>query len=210
MDAQGLSIWKLLQAGGPAMWPLVIVSIFSAAIIAERLWFLKQLRMDTGQFLGKILDKIKHHQIKEAVQLCDAGHNPLTNILKAAIVKYDRPRSQIKEAIEDAALYELPKLHRNLPALSTMANVAPLLGFLGTAMGLVRVFGIIRMHGANMMPVAVADIASGVMEALLATVAGLAVAIPVYISYNLLVSRVNAFILEMERASTELVNFLSE
>jgi biopolymer transport protein ExbB len=192
------------------MWPLVIVSIFSVAIIAERLWFLKKLNFDTTKFLAQLLDKIKHRQIKEAVQLCDTARNPVTNILKSAIVKYDRPRSQIKEAMEDAALYELPKLHKNLPALATLAHVAPLLGFLGTALGLLRVFGAIQMRSCQMMPVTTADIAGGVLEALLTTVTGLMIAIPVYIMYNYLVSRVNAFILVMEQAATELVNFLSE
>jgi biopolymer transport protein ExbB len=210
MDVSGLSVLQLWQAGGPMMWPLAVVSIFSAAIIVERFWFLKQLHMDTAQFFGQLLEKIKHHQIKEAVQLCDSAHNPITNILKAAIVKYDRPRSQIKEAMEDAALYELPKLHKNLPALSTLAYIAPLLGFLGTALGLVRVFGIIRIKGAGSMPVTAADISAGVMEALLATVAGLMIAIPVFIAYNFLVSRVNSFIQAMEQSATELVNFLSE
>ncbi|MFA5075588.1 MAG: MotA/TolQ/ExbB proton channel family protein [Candidatus Babeliales bacterium] len=192
------------------MWPLVIVSIFSAAIIVERIWFLKQLHIDTASILGKLLDKIKHHQIKEAVQLCDTARNPVTNILKSAIVKYDRPRSQIKEAMEDAALYELPKLHKNLPALATLAHVAPLLGFLGTALGLVRVFSVIKMKAGLTMPVTAADIASGVLESLLTTIAGLMIAIPVYITYNYLVSRVNAFILEMEQAATELISSLSE
>ncbi|MFA6384159.1 MAG: MotA/TolQ/ExbB proton channel family protein, partial [Candidatus Omnitrophota bacterium] len=202
MDVSRLSAWQIYEAGGPMMWPLVIVSIFSVAIIAERLWFLKKLNFDTAKFLAQLLDKIKHRQIKEAVQLCDTARNPVTNILKSAIVKYDRPRSQIKEAMEDAALYELPKLHKNLPALATLAHVAPLLGFLGTALGLLRVFGAIQMRSSQMMPVTTADIAGGVLEALLTTVTGLMIAIPVYIMYNYLVSRVNTFILVMEQAAT--------
>jgi biopolymer transport protein ExbB len=210
MDVSRLSAWQVFQAGGPMMWPLVVVSIFSVAIIVERLWFLKQLHLDTAVMMGKLLDKIKHHQIKEAVQLCDSARNPVTNILKSAIVKYDRPRSQIKEAMEDAALYELPKLHQNLPALATLAHVAPLLGFLGTALGLVRVFSVIQSKAGQMIPVTSSEISGGVLEALLTTVAGLMIAIPVYIMYNYLVSRVNAFILEMEQAATELISFLSE
>jgi biopolymer transport protein ExbB len=112
--------------------------------------------------------------------------------------------------MEDAALYELPKLHKNLPALATLAQVAPLLGFLGTVIGMARVFGVIYAKSGQMIPVTAADISKGIMEALLTTIAGLLVAIPVFISYNYLVSRVNAFILEMEQSATELVNFLSE
>jgi biopolymer transport protein ExbB len=210
MHLSGLNIWQLMLAGGPMMWPILIVSVFGIAIIAERLWFFKQLHIDTVKFTGQLLEKIKRREIKEAVQLCDSARNPVTNVLKAAIVKYDRPRSQIKEAMEDAALYELPKFHKNLPALATLAQVAPLLGFLGTLTGMVRVFGIINSKAGNNMPVAVSDVASGILEALLATIAGLAVAIPAYIAYNYLVARVNSFILEMEQAATELVNFLTE
>ncbi|HNQ50648.1 MAG: MotA/TolQ/ExbB proton channel family protein [Candidatus Omnitrophica bacterium] len=210
MDVSALSIWQIWQAGGPMMWPLAVISIAGAALIIERLWFLKQLRIDLVQFQGLLFDRIKHHRIKEAVQLCDGAHHPIANVLKAAIVKYDRPRSQVKEAMEDAALYELPKLHKNLAALQTLANVAPLLGFLGTVLGFVRVFGVIRAHSAAALPVTATDISAGVMEALLATAAGLMIAVPVFIAYNFLVSRVNAFILEMEQSATELVNFLSE
>jgi len=210
MGSKVLTAWQIILAGGPMMWPIILVSIFSAAIIIERFLFLKRLYIDIQTFSVQLRDKIKHHQIKEAVQLCDSAGNPVGNILKAAIVKYDRPRQQIKEAIEDAALYEMPKLHKNLPVLATLVNVAGLLGFLGTVMGMVRVFGVLQSRSGQMLPVTVSDISGGILEALLTTVAGLIVAIPVYIAHNYLVGKVNAFILQMEQAATELINFLSE
>ncbi len=208
--AQVMNVWQLILAGGPMMWPIITVSVFCAAIIAERFLYLKSLFIDISPFTSRLREKIKHHQIKEAVQLCDTAANPVANILKAAIVKYDRPRQQIKEAIEDAALYEMPKLHKNLPALATLANAAPLLGFLGTVIGLARVFGAIQARSSAMMAVTPADIASGLFQALIATIAGLIVAIPAYIAHNYLAGKVNNFIIETEQAATELINFLTE
>jgi biopolymer transport protein ExbB len=125
-------------------------------------------------------------------------------------LKYDRSRSQIKEAIEDASLYEIPKLEKNLPVLATVAHISPLLGFLGTVTGMVVSFQTIQTKAATSYPVLPGDLAGGIWEALLTTVAGLLVAIPAFVAYNYLVSRINNIILEMEKASTELVNFLTE
>ncbi|MDD4894418.1 MAG: MotA/TolQ/ExbB proton channel family protein, partial [Candidatus Omnitrophica bacterium] len=116
----------------------------------------------------------------------------------------------IKEAIEDASLYEIPILEKNLLMLATIAYISPLLGILGTVTGMVRCFQSVQSKAATFNLVSPADLAGGIWEALLATVAGLVVAIPTFIVYNYLVNRVNNFILEMEKASTELVNFLTE
>jgi biopolymer transport protein ExbB len=166
--------------------------------------------MCTQDFLTKILDKMKRHDTKEALQICDNNPGPISNILKAGILKSDRPRQQIIEAIEDASLYEIPRIERNLTALATIAHVSPLLGLLGTVTGMVRCFQTIQAKSTSFHPVSPGDLAGGIWEALLTTVAGLIVAIPMFVAYNYLVNRVNNFILEMEKASTELVNFLTE
>ena len=192
------------------MWPILLCSIFALAIILEKFWHLHKVKIDTQEFLGNILNKMKHHHIKEALEICDNIKGPISNILKAGILKYDRPRPQIKEAIEDAALYEVPRLEKNLSALATIAHISPLLGLLGTVTGMVRCFQTIQTKATSFHPVSPGDLAGGIWEALLTTVAGLIVAIPTFVAYNYLVSRVNSFILEMEKASTEFVNFLTE
>ncbi|MBU1869488.1 MAG: MotA/TolQ/ExbB proton channel family protein, partial [Candidatus Omnitrophica bacterium] len=149
-------------------------------------------------------------ETKEAIQICDNTKSPVANILKAGILRYDRPRPQIIEAIEDASLYQVPRLQKNLPVLSTIAHISPLLGLLGTVVGMIRCFQVIQAKAALNQPVSPVDLAGGVWQALLATVAGLLVAIPTFVAYNYLVNRVNSIILEMEKASTELVNFLTE
>ncbi len=203
-------MWQMFLKGGPLMWPILLCSVSALAIIIERFWYLRKIQFDTQQFLNKILDKMKRHQIKEALEICETKKNPISRILKAGILKYDRGRQQIKEAIEDAALFEEPHLEKNMTGLATIAHISPLLGLLGTVVGLVRCFQVIQAKSTAVQPVSPGDLAGGIWEALLTTVAGLLVAIPAFVVYNYLVSRVNSFLLEMEKASTELVNFLAE
>jgi len=210
MDLYKMGLWQVFLAGGPVMWPILLCSIFALAIILEKVWHLHKIKIDTQEFLNNVLEKMKRHQVKEALEICDNTKSPISYILKAGILKYDRPRPQIKEAIEDASLYEIPRIERNLSMLATIAHISPLLGLLGTVTGMVRCFQTIQAKATAFHPVSPGDLAGGIWEALLTTVAGLIVAIPTFIAYNYLVNRTNNFILEMEKASTELVNFLTE
>ena len=210
MGLEKMTLWQMFLAGGPVMWPILLCSIFALAIILEKLWYLHRVKIDTQKFLGDVLDRMKRHQIKEALETCDKTKSPVARILKAGILKYDRPRNQIKEAIEDASLYEVPRIEKNLTALATIAHISPLLGLLGTVTGMVRCFQTIQTKATSFHPVSPGDLAGGIWEALLTTVAGLVVAIPTFVAYNYLVSRINNFILKMEKAATELVNFLTE
>lgn len=210
MDLYRMSLWEIFAAGGPVMWPILLCSIFALAIIIEKFWHMKKIKINTQQFLGAILDKMKRHEVKEAMEICDKTPGPIAHILKAGILKYDRPRPQIVESIEDASLYEIPRIEKNLNALATIAHISPLLGLLGTVTGMVRCFQTIQAKATSFHPVSPGDLAGGIWEALLTTVAGLIVAIPTFVAYNYLAGRINQFILEMEKASTELVNFLTE
>ncbi len=210
MDLYRMSPWKIICAGGPVMGPMLLCSIFALAIILEKFWHLHKIKTGTQDFLSRVLDQMKRHDTKEALSICDATKSPVANILKAGILKYDRPRPQIIEAIENASLYEIPRLEKNLTTLATIAHVSVLLGLLGTVTGMIRCFQGIQAKAAGFNPVSAADVAGGIWEALLATAAGLIIAIPAFAAYNYLVSRINNLILEMERASTELVNFLTE
>lgn len=210
MDIWHMDPVKVFLAGGPIMWPILVSSIWALAIIIEKIWHLSRIRTDAALFLKGILEKLKAHKVKEAISDCDAVSCPIGQILKAGILKEGRPRQEIKEAIEDASLYEIPLLERRLSALATIAHTAPLLGLLGTVTGMVRCFQTIQLKAGALHPVSPGDLAGGIWEALLTTVFGLMVAIPAFIFYNYLVSRVNNIILELERAAAELVNFLTE
>ncbi len=203
-------MWEFMQKGGPIMWPILLCSVVAFAIVIERLIRLRQEEIDTKTFMEQISKSIKRNKIMEALDLCDKTGGPIAAILKAGILKHDRPRNEIREAIEDASIHEVPRLERNLPVLATIAQVAPLLGLLGTVTGLVAAFQVIESKAGAMNPVNPGDLAGGIWQALLATTFGLCVAIPTYVSYNYLVSRVDGFVLDMERSATDLLNILGE
>jgi biopolymer transport protein ExbB len=192
------------------MWLILGCAVFALALALERFVYLCWAAQGSQEILAGILDMVKRNQIKEAVQSCEKSPFPVAKILKAGVLKYDRPRSQIKEALDDAALYEIPKLERNLPLLATVAHITPLLGLLGTAAGMTSCFYAVYGAASAARAVSTAQLAGGIWQALITTCAGLTVAIPVFAAYNYLVGRVNGLVLEMEKAATELVNSLSE
>ena len=203
-------MWEFMQKGGPIMWPILLCSVVAFAIVIERLLRLRQEQIDTKSFMEQISKSLKRNKVMEALDLCDRTGGPIAAILKAGILRHDRPRAEIREAIEDASVHEVPRLERNLPVLATVAHIAPLLGLLGTVTGLVAAFQVIESKATALNPVNPGDLAGGIWEALLTTVFGLCVAIPTYVAYNYLVSRVDGFVLDMERSATDLLNILAE
>lgn len=201
-------MWGLMVKGGPLMFLILLCSIIAFAVVIERMWHLRRAKIDTEGFMDDIAETLKRNRIMEALDKCNTMPGPIAHIVKAGILKHDRPRAEIKEAIEDAGVYELPRLEKNLGVLATIAHIAPLLGLLGTVTGMVRAFQVIEHKAAGFMPVNPGDLAGGIWEALITTVGGLVVAIPTYVAYNFLVSKVDGFILEMEKSATDLVNIL--
>ena len=203
-------MWEFMQRGGPVMWPIVLCSVIAFAIVMERLIALRREEIDTKGFMEQIAKALKRNKIMEAIDLCERTKGPIAQILRAGILKHDRSRSEIREAIEDASIHEVPRLEKNLPVLATVAHIAPLLGLLGTVTGMVAAFQVIETKASSVNPVNPGDLAGGIWEALLTTVLGLCVAIPTYVAYNYLVSRVDGFVLDMERSATDLLNILAE
>lgn len=199
-----------LVKGGPIMIPILLCSVFALAIIIERFIYLQKAKIDTKKFMDDISTSLKRNRIMEAIDLCEQTPGPVANILKAGILKHDRTRHEIREAIEDRGLHEIPKLEKNIGLLATIAHISPLLGLLGTVTGMVRAFQIVQEKATTLHPVTPGDLAGGIWEALITTVAGLIVAIPALAAYNYFVSRVNNFILEIETSATDLINILSE
>ncbi|MBL7073087.1 MAG: MotA/TolQ/ExbB proton channel family protein [Candidatus Omnitrophica bacterium] len=201
-------MWDLMVKGGPLMFLILVCSIIASAVVIERLWHLWRAKINTKEFMEDIAETLKRNKIMLAIDKCNVMPGPIAEILKAGILKHDRPRSEIKESVEDAGLHEVPRLEKNLGVLATIAHVAPLLGLLGTVTGMVRAFQVIEQKAVVMTPVNPGDLAGGIWEALITTVAGLAVAIPTYVAYNFLVTKVDGFVLEMEKSATDLVNIL--
>lgn len=201
-------MWEVIVKGGPLMFLIILCSVVAFAIVMERLWHLRRAKIDTAGFMETIAAKLKRNKIMDAIDMCNVTPGPVAHILKAGIMKHDRPRAEIKEAIEDAGVHEVPRLEKNLSALATIAHISPLLGLLGTVTGMVRSFQVIEQKAVVLMPVNPGDLAGGIWEALVTTVAGLAVAIPTYVAYNFLVSKVDGYVLEMEKSATDVVNIL--
>lgn len=199
-----------IQKGGPIMYPIILCSILAFAIVIERLYHLYRAKIDTKKFMDDMANILRRNRIVDAVELCDKTPGPIPHILKAGLMKHDRPRQEIKEAIEDAGLYEVPRLEKNVPVLATIAHISPLLGLLGTVTGMVRCFQTIQEKSTSLHPVSPGDLAGGIWEALVTTVAGLSVGIPALVAYNYFVNRVSGFILDMEKAATDLVNMLTQ
>ncbi|MGB2630515.1 MAG: MotA/TolQ/ExbB proton channel family protein [Candidatus Omnitrophota bacterium] len=201
-------MWEFVVKGGPLMYLIILCSIIALAVVIERLWQLNRARIDTEGFMEDIAETLRRNRIMDAIDKCNATAGPVASILKAGILKHDRSRAEIKEAIEDAGLHEVPRLEKNLGVLATIAHISPLLGLLGTVTGMVQSFQVIELKAVSLMPVNPGDLAGGIWEALITTVAGLSVAIPTYVAYNFLVSKVDGFVLEMEKSATDVVNIL--
>jgi biopolymer transport protein ExbB len=203
-------MFDLVVKGGPVMYPIILCSIIAMAIIIERVYHLHRAKIDTRKFMDDIANVLRRNKIMEAIEICDKTPGPIAHILRAGILKHDRPKQEIKEAIEEAGLYEVPRMEKNMTALATIAHISPLLGLLGTVVGMVGCFQVIQQKSTSLNPVSPGDLAGGIWQALITTVAGLAVAIPVYVAYNYLVSRVNHLVIDMERSATDLINILTQ
>ncbi len=202
-------MWDLIQKGGPMMYLIMLSSILAFGVVIERVYHLNRARIDADKFMDNILNILKRNKVIEAIELCNKTPGPIAHIVKAGILKHDRSKPEIKEAVEEAAQLEIPRLGKHLPILATVAHIAPLLGLLGTVTGMIKSFQIIQQKALNLTPVNPGDLAGGIWEALLATLAGIAVAIPTYVAYNYLVSQVDDLVYDMERSATDLVNLLS-
>src|SRR3989338_1766957 len=152
-------MWEFMQKGGPIMWPILLCSVIAFAIVVERLLRLRQEQIDTKSFMEQISKLLKRNKIMEALELCDRTGGPIAAILKAGILKHDRARHEVREAIEDASIHEVPRLERNLPVLATVAHVSPLLGLLGTVTGMVAAFQVIESKASSLNPVNPGDLA---------------------------------------------------
>ena len=205
-----MSAWQFIFLGGPLMIPIFLCSVFAVGIVMEKFVYLKKVSTDIVAFKKNVFDSIRNNKVKEALQLCETNASPIAKILKAGIIKYGSSREDIKENMEDVSLYEIPKLESRLSALATIAHVSPLLGLLGTVAGMTTCFNAIYLRASAMNPVTSGDLAKGIFEALATTLAGLLIAIPTYITYNYFVGRVHYFVIEMERAATELVNLMCQ
>ena len=188
------------------IWLILGTGAVATAVFIERLLHYHRAQINSMEFLNGVRNVLKRVNIVEALSICEATPGPVARLVKIAILSRDRGREGMREALEEAGLVEVPRLEEKLNVLATIAQIAPLMGLLGTVLGFIKVFIKLQQAGSYAQ---VADLSGGVWEALLCTAAGLALAIPCYAGYNYLVSRMNGIVLDMEKASTEIANILS-
>jgi biopolymer transport protein ExbB len=202
-----MNAYEFFLEGGILMWPILATSVVALAIAIERFFTLRRATIDTRELMDTMRTVLRQNRPREAVEICDETDVPVARILKAGILKYNRTKEDIREAIQDAGNLEIPRLERYLPALGTCANIAPLLGLLGTVQGMIKAFAQIQNKQGLVNP---SDLAEGIGNALVTTAAGLTVAIPTLVIYNYYITRVENMVLEMEISSSELVELLTK
>jgi biopolymer transport protein ExbB len=197
----------LFFQGGPMIWLIITTSALALVVFIERVLHYHRAQINSMEFLNGVRNVLKRDNVVEALSICDATPGPVARLVKVAIINRERGREGIREALEEAGLVEVPPLESKLNLLATIAQIAPLMGLFGTVLGFIQVFSTLQMKST--VPT-MQDLSGGVWQALICTAAGLAVAIPCYAGYNYLVSRVNAIVLDMEKAATEISNILGE
>lgn len=187
------------------IWLIMGASAVAIVVFIERVLHYHRAQINSIEFLNGVRNVLRRDNVVEAVSICDATPGPVARLVKVAILNRDRGRDGVREALEEAGLIEVPPLEDKLNLLATIAQISPLMGLLGTVLGFIKVFTALQTK--TTIPT-MQDLSGGVWEALICTAAGLAVAIPCYAAYNYLVSRVNAIVLDMEKAATDITNII--
>ena len=205
--SKSMSLWDLFQAGGWLMWVLLGLGGFVVFIFAERFISIRKATQLDMNFMNRIRDYISDGRIDAALDACRRTDTPIARMVEKGIERIGRPMSDVQTAIENAANLEVAKLEKGLPYLSMISGGAPMIGFLGTVIGMVLAF--MAMAGAGGV-VDMSVLAGGMYIAMLTTVAGLIVGIPAYFGYNYLVARIERLIFRMEANSIAFMDILNQ
>ncbi len=195
---------ELIKAGGLLMWPIILCSIIAMAIIAERFWSLRQSKIAPRNLVARVWqwEKVGHLDAKRIQDLRESS--PLGMILAAGLVNRKHSREIMKEGIEEVGRHVAHELERFLNTLGTIASISPLLGLLGTVIGMIKVFTVITAHGVGDPSV----LSEGISEALITTAAGLSVAIPSLMFHRYFRGRVDELIIAMEQEALKMVEVM--
>lgn len=196
---------ETIQNGGPILWTLLMISLISLTLFFSKLFELHRAQIDTRDFLTGLYNVLRRGNTVEAVSNCEDESGPVAQLVRAALLKVDEPTEEIAKAIQQAGISEIPRLEHRLNLLATLGKVTPMLGLLGTVLSMMGALQ--EMHVQA--PLAHSgDLADHLWNALLSTAAGLAIAIPIYAAYNLLVSRIESLVMDMEYAASDVLAFL--
>ena len=198
--ANEMNLWDMATKGGWIMIVLDLLSVLCVYIFIERLMVIRKASKVDPVFMDRIHDYVKTDELKSAINYCRITNSPVANMIEKGIERIDRPAAEVQAALENAGNLEVAKLEKGLSVMATISSGAPMIGFLGTVLGMVRAFWEMANAGNN---IDITLLSSGIYEAMITTVGGLVVGIVAMFAYNYLVSRVNdvANVLEAQTLS---------
>ena len=197
---------QMWNDGGWMMWPLGACALVGIVIIVWKMYDLSGKQLRTTRFLRQVDEQIAQGKIREALVLSKESNTPAGRIMAAGLERHDEGSERVMKAIENVGLIEMAGLESGLVWLATVSNVAPLLGFLGTVIGMIQAFQAIEMAGE----VEATLVAGGIKVALITTAAGLVIAIPINIAHNYFVTRIDRLVIDMEESAQKMVDALHD
>jgi biopolymer transport protein ExbB len=205
--ALSMSMWDLAVKGGWIMIVLAVFSVIAMYIFIERFLAINRSSKEEKNFMNNIRDFIHDGRIDSAVTLCRNNNSPIARMIEKGLSRIGRPLSDINTAIENIGKLEVSRLEKNIAGLATIAGASPMLGFLGTVIGMVKAFYDMSMAGNN---IDIQLLSTGIYQAMVTTVGGLIVGIIAYICYNILVARIEKLVFILEARTTEFMDVLHE
>jgi len=205
--SQGSSVLDILLLGGWVMIPLVLLSVLTIYLFIERLITIRQASSNPETITDRVRDYVRSGDVDGAIAYCEQKDVPITRILKQGLERLGRPISEIQDAVQAAGKHESFELEKGTNLLASIAGIAPMLGFLGTVLGMIRAFQEIQNLQGNVNP---SVLAGGIWEALVTTAAGLLIGILALFAYNFLIGRIRRLTNDMERSATDFIDLLQE
>ena len=197
---------RIFHDGGPIFLIICLAGLAALAIFLERIVRLRQARIRYEDFLNGVFNILEKGKVREATALCDDSPGPVVRLMRAAILHRDEPRDALRQILDNTGRAEISRMERRLAALTTITQAPPLLGLLGSLLG---ILGTVQTMRGELPLVQTLDITGGLVRALVTSIAGLAVAIPSFVMYNILVVRIDRIVLDMEQASGDILAFMS-
>ncbi len=196
---------SLLARGGPVMWVLLALGTLALVIFVERLLYLHRGQIRSTEFVDGVKNILAQRRMVEAVTVCEEAPGPVAAVVKAALLHADDDEVRMRYAVQDAAVVELPALERRLGALAAIAQIAPMVGLLGTVLGMATTFRAFMDGGQYATAQA---LSTGMWQALITAGAALSLAIPAHLGHHLLAGRVRAIVRDVEWAGNEIMRYL--
>lgn len=203
-----ISFWEMCLKGGWIMVPLALLLLMAIYIFIERLVVISRANRENSMFMNRIKDYVYDGKLEAAVKLCRDADSPSAHMIEKGISRLGRPMADVQVAVENVGNLEIAKLEKGLGLLATVSGGAPMMGFLGTVLGMVQAFFEMEQAGGN--TINLSQLAGGIYTAMVTTVAGLIIGVIAYFAYNFLVGKVNSVVRRLEMRSMEFMDLLNE